>query len=652
MSVPQGKWKEEQILIICVGTQTTLAQLGCHELTPPVHRFPTRMFQNPDGPGWRPYHTFKRSKAGGSSGPTADEDEWVEDKDSDEGAVYPLHTGRIVNMEAFLAFLDHVHSSLTSTFHNTPIVLVGSPHWSRTCKETITRFIFQKTKTPALCLMHNALATQYGLKWPSMAVVDIGFQKVDVACIYDGSIVSEKSLGVVHPHSETDNVQAGGELFTRNLHRMLKDKGFTYEMAEQLKKSPVAEVLPFVNQPPHYYDMPTERGDPQPVLAGATADAAATAAQSAGPAAAATAGDADDEPKDQSADDGVLDVAGIVTSGQTKEFLARKEKEKEKGKGKRGKDAQEPVKPKLSNSKRTHNIFHYEEILMEDATPPTPTAPDAPAAAAAAAAATGSPVAAPDLAELPMALDLPPGPIARKVQRDIEVGPERLLFISHADMERIADTVYRAIQAIPATHMRAACWDNLVVVGNGARVRGLRDNLLALLAARYLISPSSASIFTAGEMPSVAGTPTAGGSAPASAAATAAGTPVPTPTPSAVPAQPATAAAAGVNPLLQAATAGAAAGDAPSSSSSSSRHLHGQTPMSIRLAPLPTYLGEWAKHGYEEAVFLGAQVAGRMAFCLHNVDAASLESLRSMSLSRVDYNELGPKAIRRFSVYR
>lgn len=86
MATQQGKWKEEQILIIAVGTRTTLAQVGCHELTPPVHRMPTRMFQDPEGAGWRPYHTFKRKKAD-----TENEEEWVEDKDSDEGAIYPMH---------------------------------------------------------------------------------------------------------------------------------------------------------------------------------------------------------------------------------------------------------------------------------------------------------------------------------------------------------------------------------------------------------------------------------------------------------------------------------------------------------------------------------------------------------------------------------
>ncbi|KAG5926845.1 hypothetical protein E4U53_002983, partial [Claviceps sorghi] len=76
-----------------------------------------------------------------------------------------------------------------------------------------------------------------------------------------------------------------------------------------------------------------------------------------------------------------------------------------------------------------------------------------------------------------------------------------------------------------------------------------------------------------------------------------------------------------------------------------------QTPTSIKTAALPTYLSEWSKNGFEEAMFLGAQVAARIAFSLHsNMDAQSVDAQRLMSLSRVDYNELGPKGIRTHSM--
>jgi actin-related protein 9 len=84
MASAAGKWREEQILIICPGSRTTMAQLGCSELTPPTHRIPTRMFR--DDNEWRPYYTFKRTKVVDG----VEQEEWVEDVDEDKGAVWPI----------------------------------------------------------------------------------------------------------------------------------------------------------------------------------------------------------------------------------------------------------------------------------------------------------------------------------------------------------------------------------------------------------------------------------------------------------------------------------------------------------------------------------------------------------------------------------
>lgn len=83
-----GKWREEQILVICPGSRTTMAQLGCNELTPPTHRFPTRMFR--DGDEWRPYYTYQRKRIVDG----VETEEWVEDVDSEEGAVWPIEGKR------------------------------------------------------------------------------------------------------------------------------------------------------------------------------------------------------------------------------------------------------------------------------------------------------------------------------------------------------------------------------------------------------------------------------------------------------------------------------------------------------------------------------------------------------------------------------
>lgn len=92
------KWREEQVLVICPGSSTTMAQLGCNELTPPLKRFPTRMFWDQESRNWRPYRSYRRKKKVGgdlgsssrANGDAGEEDEFVEDPDSAEGAVYPL----------------------------------------------------------------------------------------------------------------------------------------------------------------------------------------------------------------------------------------------------------------------------------------------------------------------------------------------------------------------------------------------------------------------------------------------------------------------------------------------------------------------------------------------------------------------------------
>ncbi|KAJ4415184.1 Actin-like protein arp9 (SWI/SNF complex component arp9) [Gnomoniopsis sp. IMI 355080] len=685
------KWREEQVLVICPGSSTTMAQLGCSELTPPSKRFPTRMFWDAEATYWRPYRTYTRKKKveGAINGEAEEEEEIVEDPDSTEGAVYPLQGGAIVNMEAFLAFLDHVHSMLTTTYHNTPIVLMASPQWTRPDCEAITRYIFERTKTPALCLLHSGVATQYGLRWPSLTVVDIGYEKVDVTCIYENRLVSQRDVRDV----VGDGAISGGNVFTKKLYELLKGKeqGFTEEMAEQLKKSHICEVLSYAPELPELMELPTDAVQPEAPAAGAgPAPAAAASGTTVGDAPAVI--DAEDGDESTAANDGVLNIADIVTSGQTKEFLAKKEKEKaEKAKaGKKNKAAADAAEVsralRLPNSKRLKSVFHYEEIIQEEPSAPPPKANGAtngdekkeeepvPAVpnetsdpAAQPAAETEKPKEPEESSNEPFKVDnflappettsapaVPSEPQPKRVRRDIEIGLERFTFADRAEIDRIATAIYEAIQNINEMYMRPACWENIVFVGNGSRIRGLKDNVVQTLTARHLVSPSSATMFTS-ELPSNMATPSGTGSQ--------------TPTGSfSGPPHTMAGPSSGVNPLLQAATTASlqqtqqqqqqhpgmmTPGAAPGSQSGEpvpSHHFHSQTPTAIKMAGTPTYLAEWTKHGFEEAMFLGSLVAARLAFCVHNMDAQGLEAQRLMSLNRVDFNELGPKGVRTHSM--
>ena len=620
-----------------------------------------------------------------------------------------------MQMEAFLAFLDHVHSMLTTTYHNTPIMLMASSQWTRPDCEAIAKYIFEKTRTPALCMIHSAIATQYGLKSPHMTVVDIGYEKVDVTAIYDGRVVGHIDLGA----ENCERHISGGEVFTKELLKLLKGKGFNHDMAEQLKRSAICEVLPYATAEKTLFELPRDTastgapGGLPPVAA--PSETLPDAPKINEPAKASEEDAEEGENGEANGDDeGILDVATIVTSGQTKEFLAKKEKEKEKEKGKQKgklKDGDGPAarSTRLPNSKRTHNTFFYEEIIQEDvppepkgngaltlerlenslqenqasneakadgsgepknladtenkteangeakaevngestaaaAAPPTETAPTegitAPEAAAPAEANGAAPVVAEPVEAKDDSANEPDTPERRpkRIRRDVEVGLERFTFADRSEIDRIVSAIYRTVQGIDDMYMRPPCWDNLVFVGNGARLRGLRDNVLQTLNARHLISPSTATMFTS-ELPSNMATPSGTGSQTPTGSYTGA---------------PHQLSSSGVNPLLQAATTASSLGVAAAQAAGgqvatpqpggsdvggpAAYHFHSQTPTSIKTLGLPTYLGEWTKNGFEEAMFLGAQVASRIAFCLHSgMDPQSIEAQRLMSLSRVDY---------------
>jgi len=94
-------FRDEHILIIAPGSQTTLAQLGLPEsFTPAANRFPTRMFLAPDGKTYEPYkvRTRKKEKSPVENGADVEmkddneveEEEEIELPEDDEGAIYPL----------------------------------------------------------------------------------------------------------------------------------------------------------------------------------------------------------------------------------------------------------------------------------------------------------------------------------------------------------------------------------------------------------------------------------------------------------------------------------------------------------------------------------------------------------------------------------
>ncbi|KAL4877848.1 actin-like ATPase domain-containing protein [Aspergillus karnatakaensis] len=656
-------FKDEQILIIAPGSQVTLAQWGLPEsFTPAQWRFPTRMFPAESKGEFEPYRIRERrteiklsngsdngngsgtakedvemkdtqstqtgpdapkvegaeetkpqtaenaegeNKEETGEGQTVEEIFYDEDKASEEGAVFPIENGRIVDWPCFFALLTHIYNTLKPGL--APVMLIAEPVWSLRDREAITQFVFEKLKAPAFSLMDSALAVCYGYGVSTATVVDVGKDKVDVTAVTDFA-VNEHGRGIALEG-------CGGDYMTDRLLELLGSKGFSRDMCEQLKRSNITELLP--------------AGTPLPGTA-ATAQQG-TQATGAGP----QTGEA--QPKNPNGtveneeEEGVLDVAAIV-SGNTSEFLAAREKEKSTKKG-----VDQAAKPvRLPNSKKEKATFQYQEYVRIE--------PDK---------------------------DAPSGPARFILQtRDIEVGVERFFAatpkqnieerLSSGILEDIATQIHHTILAVPDATKRSDLWDSLIIVGNGSRIKGFTQALLGTINQKFVLSPSG-TIFTS-EIPSNFSTPLPTGGTN-------------TPAPQGLPGPMHHPAGHGVNPLLVAAThsnnpaAPNMPPGTPSVDPSFSHHRstgHSQTPTSVRTVKPPEYFPEWKEQtasnaaqnnpnvngppgpaatgghrGMEEAVFLGAQVASKVVFVLD-------QGLSKGFMSRVEYNENGPSAIHEY----
>ena len=618
--------------------------------------------------------------------------EFEEDAEPDEGAVYPLEEGRVVNWPCFLALLTHVHKTLGPPFH-TPILLITQPAWTAKDKEMIAQFCFEKFRTPGFCMMDAAHAVCYAYGVPLATVIDVGYQKCDITAVVD-FLAHDVGRGIAIEN-------CGGEAMTQRLLELLGPQRWTADMCEQLKKSNICEILSKGVPLPG-----AEETDSDVIgltilgsgMRGNIADESATATDSIAAINIAEGSMSIEGTTAVESNDGVLDVASIVASGKTAEFLARKEREKAEKTAKKGgaaDSAAAAAKPiKLPNFRREKNTFIYEGprrrasksdklVSTQDAEPDS--AGDGTTLGSAVDQTNQEKVAKDNREEREKAFDVDADG-QEVVQREVEVGIERFRAGECGIIETIADAIHRTILSIEEVSRRAELWDNLIIVGNGSKVRGeffllinpsypllhppppslffrrhlfrgineykvlsmvgFKDALVSTLISKYLISPSSATIFTS-ELPSQLSTPLATG----------ANTPQ-------LQAQVSGGGGGGgggggshVNPLLLAATTASnpafhghasvtqaiTANQTHNSGQHQIHSSHGQTPTSIKITKPTDYFPEWKDVGYEDAVFLGAQLAAKVVFVVD-------QGITKGFMNRSEYNEMGPQGIHEFSL--
>ncbi|CAN9137444.1 unnamed protein product [Alternaria alternata] len=641
-------FKDDQIIIIAPGSETTVAQLGLPEsFTPARLRVRSRMFPAEKEGEFEPYKIRrKQDQPAATNGEPKDESQeekkpaegddevvWEEDRVSEEGAIWPIQQGKIVDWPCFFALITHTYNSLNPPFH-TPILLITQPAWTPREHEKLTQFFFEKFKVPAFGLMDAALATTWAYGVHTATVIDVGKDKADITAV---------SEFIPHTQGRVISLEGcGGEAFTQGLLSKLKSKGLNRDMCEQLKRSPICELLPPGTPLPGPGDAPTKDAPTNP------AAVASTGATGPGPAAAASIGNVPRGPgidtevgEDTSLEEseGVLDVASIVAGGKMSEYLAKKEKEKQekanaKKKGGPAPTANKPVR--LPNSRLEKATFLYEDHALLDTLKNmnlnTQEMADAkgaldegPNRKGQENGENGDPASATEANGT--GESGPTGKRTGSIRREIEVGTERFMADGDGTLEKIADAVHRAISSIDEVGKRSDLWEQLVVCGNGSKLRGFKESLLQTIQTKYLVSPSSATIFTS-EIPSNVSTPL--------------GTGANTPQPQLGPHG-----GSQVNPLLLAATTAQTQHMMPHGGipgmSGNTHSSHGQTPTTIKFIKPPEYFPEFKDVGFDESAFLGAQVAAKVIFV---VDQGQSKGY----MTRPDYNDQGPQGIHDYSL--
>ncbi|KAI4644791.1 uncharacterized protein J4E78_009610 [Alternaria triticimaculans] len=641
-------FKDDQIIIIAPGSETTVAQLGLPEsFTPARLRVRSRMFPAEKEGEFEPYKIRrKQDQPTATNGDPTDESQeekkpsegdddvvWEEDRVSEEGAIWPIQQGRIVDWPCFFALITHTYNSLNPPFH-TPILLITQPAWTPREHEKLTQFFFEKFKVPAFGLMDAALATTWAYGVHTATVIDVGKDKADITAV---------SEFIPHTQGRVISLEGcGGEAFTQGLLSKLKSKGLNRDMCEQLKRSPICELLPPGVPLPGPGDAATKDAATNP------AALASTGATGPGAAAAASIGNVPRGPgidtevgEDASLEEseGVLDVASIVAGGKMSEYLAKKEKEKQekanaKKKGGPAPAANKPVR--LPNSRLEKATFLYEDHALLDTLKNmnlnTQEMADAkgaldegPNRKGQENGENGEPTSATEANGTSESGAT--GKRTGSIRREIEVGTERFMADGDGTLEKIADAVHRAISSIDEVGKRSDLWEQLIVCGNGSKLRGFKESLLQTIQTKYLVSPSSATIFTS-EIPSNVSTPM--------------GTGANTPQPQLGPHG-----GSQVNPLLLAATTAQTQHMMPHGGmpgmGGNTHSSHGQTPTSIKFIKPPEYFPEFKDVGFDESAFLGAQVAAKVIFV---VDQGQSKGY----MTRPDYNDQGPQGIHDYSL--
>jgi len=367
-------FKDEAHLIILPGSLHTLVRFGLEDaITPPTYSIPTKVYRNPHQDGY-----FQATAPLDAQG------------DLERYAVYPIVKGEIANVDA-LNFL--FKCIVKSVLKNNPLILLdsitftlvqSSSRWSPVAVETITNYAFETLQLAAFAIVPAALCALFAHgSFSNACVIDVGYEKCEISPIVDFQVFAPA----------VTYLEEGGNSINIRLHELLPQ--LSDAQIESLKKSSIFECLSEEQAKGSFFGV---------------------------------SGLLDDGKSKNPEDEGVLDIASIVTSEKsTREILEEKEREKrDKNHKRKGKSDQE--KP---NSEREKNKFVDNEGNV------------------------------------------------------ITVGKERFQGSGRL-IDNLSHAIYRALSKVPDMKKREECYENLVICGKTSSIKGFKEELLVKLYSKFV----------------------------------------------------------------------------------------------------------------------------------------------------------------------
>lgn len=405
--MPLTTFRDENIIVIHIGSYKTRAILGLSEsLTPPSIKIFTRV-----GVQKIVNHEIIDKK---------DQDNYLVGSDLDEALssnkdieiIWPIKRGIVKNWKALEAIWSHILYKIMNrpyppqprTFIN-PVYLIVPPQWNHRDKELATRIFFEEHFVAGFAIGDSSVLPLYAMGHLSGLVIHIGYEKTDITPILDAQPIIPARV----------TIPIGGKDLTKHLHSLLLSSPpiiketntplpvdeITFEIAEKIKCSNIVEII-VENIHEHFQKMFKEN---------------------------------DNLPLPDSSMDGVEDVASIVVSGKTREYLAQKEAEKNQNK--KGEKNGNII---LDNKEMPYNQFTLDSDKV------------------------------------------------------ILVGKERFkvcdfFFDDNPKNGRlgILNAVYIATNNPSIEpNRRTDLWENIAIVGEGSRITGFKERLLSDLAQKYI----------------------------------------------------------------------------------------------------------------------------------------------------------------------